>query len=87
MKDSEMIIRKDMINDFKNRIEKQLEDAVQYNHTQEDLWYLKWQVIGLCDTFGLITHKEAEKFVGMIDGKALYIHRANFQMPDKSLLI
>lgn len=87
MKDSEMIIRKDMINDFKNRIEKQLEDAVQYNHTQEDLWYLKWQVIGLCDTFGLITHKEAEKFVGMIDGNALYIHRANFQMPDKSLLI
>ena len=67
MKDSEMIIRKDMINDFKNRIEKQLEDAVQYNHTQEDLWYLKWQVIGLCDTFGLITHKEAEKFVGRIE--------------------
>ena len=67
MKDNEMIIRKDMINDLKKRIENHLEDAVQYKHTQEDLWYLKWQVIGLCDTFGVITHKEAEEFIGMIE--------------------
>lgn len=47
------------INYLKEKVSYHLKDILQYNNKEQDLYDLDIQIIGLCDTFGLISHDQA----------------------------
>lgn len=46
------------MNYLKEKVSYHLKDILQYNNKEEDLRCLDLQIIGLCDTFGLISHAQ-----------------------------
>lgn len=47
------------INYLKGKVSYHLKDILQYNNKEENLHCLDLQIMGLCDTFGLISHDQA----------------------------
>lgn len=47
------------MNYLKEKVAHHLKDILQYNNKQEDLRWIDIQIIGLCDTFELISHTQA----------------------------
>lgn len=47
------------MNYLKEKIAYHVDNILQYGNKQEDLRWIDIQIIGLCDTFGLISHAQA----------------------------
>lgn len=47
------------MNYLREKVSYQLNDILQYNNKEKDLRCLDLQIIGLCDTFGLISSAQA----------------------------
>lgn len=47
------------MNRLRERVAFHLKDLLMYNTKKEDLYDLAVQIIGLCDTFELISHEQA----------------------------
>lgn len=47
------------MNHLKEKVSYHLKDILQYNNKEEDLRCLDLQIIGLCDTFKLISYDQA----------------------------
>lgn len=55
------------INYLKEKVQYHLNNIVKYNNKEEDLFCLDIQIIGLCDTFELISHNQAAELRKLID--------------------
>lgn len=53
-------------NDLKEKVKQQLEDIVKYDNKEEDLFCLEIQIIGLRDTFKLISREQTEELKKMV---------------------
>lgn len=55
------------MNYLKEKVQYHLNNIVEYNNKEEDLFCLDIQIIGLCDTFGLISHAQAAELRSLLD--------------------